>query len=72
MGEALTYCILDTGCYNTVMDTSMATALGLAYRPAEGNNCGTYTVPGMAENNYAGVIEGPVKLTFGPGVTYEL
>jgi hypothetical protein len=57
----LVYCIVDTGAHRTIIDTKMATALGLKIR--KDVTCGKYSVPGSeAVHAYAGIVEGDTDL----------
>ena len=57
----LVYCIVDTGAHRTIIDTKMASALGLKVRTDV--TCGKYSVPGSeAVHAYAGIVEGDTDL----------
>ena len=57
----LVYCIVDTGAHRTIIDTKMASALGLKVR--QDVTCGKYSVPGSeAVHAYAGIVEGDTDL----------
>ena len=57
----LVYCIVDTGAHHTIIDTKMASALGLRVR--QDVACGKYSVPGSeAVHTYAGIVEGDSDL----------
>jgi hypothetical protein len=48
------YCIVDTGAHRTIIDTKMASAIGLKVR--QDVTCGKYSVPGSeAVHAYAGI-----------------
>jgi hypothetical protein len=65
--------IVDTGSYKTIMDLGMARILGLPVKEAVQGDCGTYSVPGTGQTNYyAGVVDKPVELKLGPGVSYAI
>jgi predicted aspartyl protease len=62
VGNKLILAIIDTGAHRTVIDTKMASRLGLKVQ-SEGINCGKFSVPGSdAVHSYAGIIEGETKL----------
>ena len=57
----LVYCIVDTGAHRTIIDTKMASALGLKVR--QDLTCDKYSVPGSeAVHEYAGIVEGDTDL----------
>jgi hypothetical protein len=64
----LVQCIVDTGAHRTIIDSKMATALGLTIRKE--HNFGKYSVPGSdAIHEYAGIIEGDTDLQLGDGIS---
>ena len=64
---------MDTGAYKTVMDRSMAIALGLKIRPSVDGDCGRFGVPGSGVvHEYAGVIEDPFVLRLGEKVVFTI
>ncbi len=69
----LAYCIVDTGASGTVLDVSMARALGLKLRMSAEGDCGTFTVPGSSTSHrYAAVVDEPVRVQFGPRAAFLL
>ena len=67
------YGIVDTGACTTVMDESMASALGIELRYQNNGDCGSYTTPGSAgSTQYAAVAALPVRIQFGPDVSFQL
>lgn len=58
----MTLAIVDTGAHRTVVDTHMASLLGLHVRK-EAGDCGRFSVPGSeAVHAYAGVVAGETTL----------
>lgn len=52
---------MDTGAHRTIIDSKMASALGLKLR--QDLTCGKYSVPGSeAIHEYAGIVEGDTDL----------
>lgn len=73
VNNVLTYAIIDTGAYRTIMDVGMARMLGLTVRPQQGGDCGTYSVPGTGQTNvYAGIVDGIATIKFAPGVAFAV
>lgn len=57
----LVHCIVDTGAHRTIIDSKMASALGLSIR--KDHTFGKYSVPGSeAIHEYAGIVEGDTDL----------
>ena len=57
----MVYCIIETGAHRTIIDTKMASALGLKVH--QDVTCGKYSVPGSeAVHAYAGIVEGDTGL----------
>ena len=65
--------VVDTGSCSTLLDRTMAAALGLSVRQASEGEFGCYMVPGAKEAKaYWGMVAEPVHLTFALGVDARL
>lgn len=63
----LVHCIVDTGAHRTIIDTKMASALGLQVK--KDHRPGRYSVPGSgAIHEYAGIVEGDTDIQLGAGI----
>ena len=64
---------MDTGSCKTIIDTKLCELAGIKYRPANGADCGTYSVPGTGSTNrYAGIVDQDLEVRFGGEVVYLL
>ena len=71
--DKLTLVVVDTGSCSTLLDRTMAAALGLSVRQASKSEFGCYMVPGAKEAKaYWGMVVEPVHLTIAPGVDARL
>ena len=68
----LTRAIVDTGSCSTIIDASLARALGLTIHEARGSEWGTFQGTGGAPQAYAGVIMGPVRVTLSDAVSVDI
>ena len=65
--------VVDTGSCSTLLDCTMAAALGLSMCQASEGEFGCYMVPGAKEAKaYWGMVAEPVHLTIAPGVDARL
>ena len=72
VGNSLTVAIIDTGCQRTVIDSKMATTLGLPVTKALGQEFGTYLGCGGELKGYAGVIASPLTVKLSSAVSFVL
>jgi hypothetical protein len=54
------------------MDARTAYECGLQVVKAQGGNFGSYATPGCGATDYYGIVQGPVKFSFAPGLELEL